>query len=296
MRSMTAFASGRGTFGEFDWSWDLRSVNARGLDLRLRAPDWIAGLETGLRKRLGAALERGSVTVSLRLGREAGAAGLAVDEAQLDAVLTALVAVEERALARGMTLAPSRAADVLAQRGVLDTPRDEAADSGPLAAAVLKDFETVLAGFLEMRAREGAALHAVLTGQVDRIAALTEAAAGAVDARREAAAEAFRAALARVADGAVSVDADRVAQEIAVLAVKSDVTEELDRLRAHVAAARELLAAEGAVGRKLDFLTQEFNREANTLCAKSQHTDLTRIGLELKAVIDQLREQVQNVE
>lgn len=296
MRSMTAFASGRGTFGEFDWSWDLRSVNARGLDLRLRAPDWIAGLEIGLRKRLGAVLERGSVTVSLRLGREGGAAGLAVDEAQLDAVLTALVAVEERALARGMTLAPSRAADVLAQRGVLDTPRDDVADSAPLAAAVLKDFESVLAGFLEMRAREGAALHAVLTGQVDRIAALTDAAAGAVDARKEAAADAFRAALARVADGAVSVDADRVAQEIAVLAVKSDVTEELDRLRAHVAAARELLAAEGAVGRKLDFLTQEFNREANTLCAKSQNTDLTRIGLDLKAVIDQLREQVQNVE
>lgn len=296
MRSMTAFASGRGTFGEFDWSWDLRSVNARGLDLRLRAPDWIAGLEIGLRKRLGAVLERGSVTVSLRLGREGGAAGLAVDEAQLDAVLTALVAVEERALARGMTLAPSRAADVLAQRGVLDTPRDDVADSAPLAAAVLKDFESVLAGFLEMRAREGAALHAVLTGQVDRIAALTDAAAAAVDARKEAAADAFRAALARVADGAVSVDADRVAQEIAVLAVKSDVTEELDRLRAHVAAARELLAAEGAVGRKLDFLTQEFNREANTLCAKSQNTDLTRIGLDLKAVIDQLREQVQNVE
>lgn len=296
MRSMTAFASGRGTFGEFDWSWDLRSVNARGLDLRLRAPDWIAGLETGLRKRLGEVLHRGSVTISLRLGREGGTGGLALDETQLDSVLTALVAVEERAMARGMTLAPSRAADILSQRGVLEAPRDEAEDSGPLAAAVLKDFEAVLADFLAMRDREGAALHAVLSGQVDRIEALTGEAAAAVDARKDAAAEAFRAALARVADGAVSVDADRVAQEIAVLAVKSDVTEELDRLRAHVAAARELLAAEGSVGRKFDFLTQEFNREANTLCAKSQNTDLTRIGLELKAVIDQLREQVQNVE
>lgn len=295
MRSMTAFASGRGDFGGYDWTWDLRSVNARGLDLRLRVPDWVAGLETGLRKRLGEALHRGSVSLALRLGRDGGSAGLAVDAVQLDAVLDALVQVEERALARGMTLAPSRAADILSQRGVLEAPREDE-DSAPLAKAVLKDFEAVLAAFLDMRDREGTALHAVLSGQVDRIEALTAEATVAVDARKDAAAEAFRAALARVAEGTVNMDADRVAQEIAVLAVKADVTEELDRLTAHVAAARDLLAAEGAVGRKLDFLTQEFNREANTLCSKSQNAELTRIGLELKAVIDQLREQIQNVE
>lgn len=295
MRSMTAFASGRGGFGDHEWAWDLRSVNARGLDLRLRVPDWVAGLETGLRKRLGEALQRGSVTLALRLGREAGGGGLAVDLAQLDAVLDALGVVEARARARGMELAPSRAADILSQRGILEAPREDE-DTAPLARAILRDFETVLADFLAMRDREGAALHAVLSAQVDRIAALTAEAAGAVEARRDAAAEAFRAALARVTEGAATADPDRVAQEIAMLAVKGDVTEELDRLGAHVAAARDLLAAEGAVGRRLDFLTQEFNREANTLCSKSQNTELTRIGLELKAVIDQLREQVQNVE
>ncbi|MGR3455990.1 YicC/YloC family endoribonuclease [Pseudooceanicola sp.] len=295
MRSMTAFASGRGSFGDHEWAWDLRSVNARGLDLRLRVPDWVAGLETALRKRIGEALQRGSVTVGLRLGREGGGGGLAVDPAQLDAVLDALQAVEERALARGMTLAPSRAADILSQRGVLEAPREDA-DTAPLARAILRDFDTVLADFLAMRDREGAALHDVLSAQVDRIAALTAEATQAVEARRDAAAESFRAALARVAEGAVTADPDRVAQEIAMLAVKGDVTEELDRLGAHVAAARDLLAAEGGVGRKLDFLTQEFNREANTLCSKSQNTELTRIGLDLKAVIDQLREQVQNVE
>lgn len=295
MRSMTAFASGRGGFGDHEWAWDLRSVNARGLDLRLRVPDWVAGLETGLRKRLGEALQRGSVTLALRLGRETGGGGLAVDLAQLDAVLDALGVVEARARARGMELAPSRAADILSQRGILEAPREDE-DTAPLARAILRDFETVLADFLAMRDREGAALHAVLSAQVDRIAALTAEAAGAVEARRDAAAEAFRAALARVTEGAATADPDRVAQEIAMLAVKGDVTEELDRLGAHVAAARDLLAAEGAVGRRLDFLTQEFNREANTLCSKSQNTELTRIGLELKAVIDQLREQVQNVE
>jgi len=295
MRSMTAFASGRGGFGDHEWAWDLRSVNARGLDLRLRVPDWVAGLETGLRKRLGEALQRGSVTLALRLGRETGGGGLAVDLAQLDAVLDALGVVEARARARGMELAPSRAADILSQRGILEAPREDE-DTAPLVRAILRDFETVLADFLAMRDREGAALHAVLSAQVDRIAALTAEAAGAVEARRDAAAEAFRAALARVTEGAATADPDRVAQEIAMLAVKGDVTEELDRLGAHVAAARDLLAAEGAVGRRLDFLTQEFNREANTLCSKSQNTELTRIGLELKAVIDQLREQVQNVE
>lgn len=295
IRSMTGFASGRGGHGDFEWTWDLRAVNARGLDLRLRLPDWVAGLEAGLRKRLGSALQRGSVSLSLRLGREGGGARAAVDVAQLDTVLAALQQIEDRALAQGVTLAPSRAADLLGQRGVLDVPQGEV-DSAPLCRAIMADFEPVLADFLEMRDREGAALHEVMTAQVGRIDALTAEASAAALARRDQAAEAFRAALARVMDGAAGADPDRVAQELALLAVKADITEEIDRLGAHVAAARDLLAGSGAIGRKLDFLTQEFNREANTLCSKSQNVELTRIGLELKAVIDQLREQVQNVE
>ncbi|OWU84899.1 hypothetical protein ATO6_11340 [Oceanicola sp. 22II-s10i] len=295
IKSMTGFATGRGTFGAFEWTWDLRSVNGRGLDLRLRVPDWVSGLEQALRKRLGEALSRGNVSLSLRLGREGGTGGVALDMAQLDAVLDALAEVEARALERGMTLAPSRAGDVLMQRGVLDTPRDDD-ETGPLLAAIMKDFEPVLAAFIETRAREGAAMKTVLAGQVDRIEALTADAAGLIDARKEAAAEAFRAALARIMDTGADADPARVAQEIALLAVKNDVTEEIDRLRAHVSAARDLLGSKAPVGRKLDFLTQEFNREANTLCSKSQNAELTGVGLELKAVIDQLREQVQNVE
>ncbi|WP_375690693.1 YicC/YloC family endoribonuclease [Pseudooceanicola sp. LIPI14-2-Ac024] len=295
LRSMTGFATARGTQDDLDWSWDLRAVNARGLDLRLRVPDWLPGLETGLRKRLSEALHRGSVTLNLRVSRSGGAAALALDEAQLDAVFAALVRVEEIAQSRGIALAPSRAADLLVQRGVLEAPREDE-DNAPLAKALLADFEAVLTAFLEMRAREGQALLAVLAGQVDRIAELTVAAKATVGPRRAAADAAFRAALVRVGDAVPTVDPDRVAQELAVLAVKSNVTEELDRLDAHVAAARDLLADKGPVGRKLDFLTQEFNREANTLCSKSQNAELTTIGLDLKAVIDQLREQVQNVE
>ncbi len=295
IRSMTGFATQRGAGEGYEWAWDMRSVNGRGLDLRLRVPDWVAGLEAGLRKRLGTALSRGSVSVGLRVSRVDCAASLALDPAALDAALTAITRVEERALERGVTLGPSRAADVLAMRGVLDT-RAEEADTAPLLAAVLEDFEGVLAAFLEMRAREGAALEEVLRSQLDRISALTEDAVAAAEARRGASEEAFRAALARVMDGAATADPDRVAQELALLAVKADITEELDRLHAHVGAARALLDEGGTVGRKLDFLSQEFNREANTLCSKSQNAELTRIGLDLKAVIDQMREQIQNVE
>ncbi|KAA0921192.1 YicC family protein [Aquicoccus porphyridii] len=292
---MTGFASAKGQSGAHGWAWELRSVNAKGLDLRLRVPDWIAGLEAGLRARMGAAITRGSVSLSLRLMREDEHATLSVNTAQLDAVLDALAMIEARALARGIDLAPSRAADLLAQRGVLEQSGGDE-DTTALRDTLLKAFEPLLADFLAMRAAEGRALHEVLMAQIDRIEALTAEAAALADSRRADMTEALRHNLSRVLDNAAGADADRVAQELALISVKADITEELDRLRAHVGAARDLLSAEGAVGRKLDFLTQEFNREANTLCSKSQHKALTAVGLELKAVIDQLREQVQNVE
>lgn len=295
LNSMTAFASATGTHQAHGWTWDLRSVNGKGLDLRLRVPDWIDGLEAALRARLGKALTRGNVNLSLRVHAEDQSGQLTVNDALLDDILTAMAHVEARAMQTGVTLAPSTPADLLAMRGVLDAGGGDQ-DTAPLRDALLKDFETLLAGFLEMRASEGAALRSILSGQLDQIADLVEQAAGAAQARQGQMAETLRAQLARVTDNADPVDEPRVAQELALIAVKSDITEELDRLRAHVDAARDLLSQGVPIGRKLDFLSQEFNREANTLCAKSQHTGLTAIGLDLKAVIDQMREQVQNVE
>jgi uncharacterized protein (TIGR00255 family) len=183
----------------------------------------------------------------------------------------------------------------VAMRGVLDTASADH-DTTALRDAILADFEAPLADFLAMRAAEGAALATILCDQLDQIAALTEQAARAAEARRADMAGVLRAQLARVMDNADGADPSRIAQELALIAVKSDVTEEIDRLRAHVAAARALLAETAPIGRKLDFLSQEFNREANTLCSKAQNTALTAIGLDLKSVIDQMREQVQNVE
>ena len=294
IESMTGFASARGALGLHSWSWDLRSVNAKGLDLRLRVPDWIDGLEADLRKALGAGLTRGSVSLSLRVQRDGSSAALALNMDALKAALTALKEVEAQSAAKGVELAPSRAADLLALRGVLEEDAGED-DPAPLKAALMAQVPELLDGLRTMRRKEGAALDQVLQGQLTQVADLVEQASALLKARRDQVAQALQDALSRVMQNADAADPDRVAQELALIAVKQDVTEELDRLRAHVAAARDLLTAGGTVGRKLDFLIQEFNREANTLCSKSQHAALTSVGLELKAVIDQMREQVQNV-
>ena len=298
IRSMTAFSSLTGASDSQSWSWDIRSVNGRGLDLRLRLPEGIDGLEAELRKRLGARLARGNVSVNLRLKREADGQGLSLDGEMLDRVLRALEDVQARAMDMGITLGQPTAADVLAQRGVLrqDAPEADEAVVAGLTKALLADFDTLLDEFDAMRASEGAALHQALSERVDAIDGLTTDAQAAAADRLDATRATLQTNVARVLEETTEVSADRLAQELALIAVKADVSEEIDRLRAHVAAARDLLATDGPVGRKLDFLTQEFNREANTLCSKAGSADLTRIGLDLKAVIDQLREQVQNVE
>ena len=292
---MTAFSAATGTCPGYGWTWDLRSVNGKGLDLRLRVPDWIDGLEPAIRARLGQGMTRGNVNLTLRVQSEERAGQLTLNAAQLEDILTAMAQVEARAMDTGVTLAPATAADLLTMRGVLDSTGG-VQDTGALRTALLHDLETLLTSFLTMRKTEGAALFTVLSDQLSQIADLTDQAAQAADARQAGMADTLRHQLARVTDQSDAVSPERVAQELALIAVKSDVTEELDRLRAHVAAARDLLAQGGPVGRKLDFLTQEFNREANTLCSKAQNTALSGIGLEMKAVIDQMREQVQNVE
>jgi uncharacterized protein (TIGR00255 family) len=292
---MTGFANAKGASGAFTWAWELRGVNGKGLDLRLRVPDWISGLETGVRSALSENLHRGNISLNLKLSREESAGRVAVNAQALEDTLAALETIEAAALGKGVTLAPATAADVMSARGVLETAIDDAEDA-ELSALLLNDLAPVIEAFDEMRTSEGSKLALVLSAQIDEIERLTHAAGEVVERRKTDIENGFREALSRVTENAPSADEPRVSQELALIAVKSDVTEELDRLQAHVAAARDLLAGGSPVGRKLDFLAQEFNREANTLCSKAQHTELTQVGLELKTVIDQMREQVQNVE
>ena len=294
--SMTGFAGRQGAGAGAEWSWDLRAVNGKGFDLRLRLPEGIEGLEAAVRERMARSVARGSVQLTLKLTSADGAEALRLNPPGLAAALAALAAVEAQAAGQGMELAPTSAAQVLGLRGVTAQGGAEPSDPAALRAALLADLQGLLDDFNTMRRTEGAALARVIGAQIDSIADLTDAANEAAEARRPDVAEAMRAALARVADAAPGADPARVAAELAMLAIKADVTEELDRLRAHIAAARAHLAEGGPMGRKLDFLTQEFVREANTLCSKSGSTRLTAIGLDLKHVIDQMREQIQNLE
>ncbi|WP_439139357.1 YicC/YloC family endoribonuclease [Roseicyclus sp.] len=290
--SMTGYAAREGGDGaELSWSWELRAVNARGLDLRFRLPDGLGALDAPLRRVVSAALTRGSVSLSLRIGREAGAGDGRIDPKRLDQALAEVLRIEEAALAMGLALRPASPAEIMGLRGLLDV-----GEAGiPEPEKLLADIAPLLAAFTAMRQAEGAALAAILHEQLTRIAALVDQAAQLANARALPQAERMRMA-AQSLLASTDLDEARLLQEIATLALKTDVTEEIDRLRAHVAAARGLLAQGGAIGRKLDFLMQEFNREANTLCSKSQDHALTSVGLDLKLAIDQTREQVQNVE
>lgn len=294
--SMTGFATRRGALGPHVWVWDLRSVNGKGLDLRLRVPDWIDGLEAQLRAVLGKSLSRGNVSLTLKVSRDAGAeAPLRLNTGALRAALAMLAELEAEAMSTGVTLAQASQADILCLRGVMEQVGDDG-NSAPLLAALMQEFPLLVADLVAMRDEEGRALQAIIRDQLAQIEALVEEAAREAEARRETVAASLRENVKKLLQSADNLDEKRIEQELALLAVKSDVTEELDRLRAHTQAARALIAAQEPVGRKLDFLMQEFMREANTLCSKAQAMALTRVGLDLKTVIDQMREQVQNVE
>ena len=291
VKSMTGFASASGGVETMRWDWEIRGVNGKGLDLRLRLPEGADALEPVIRKT-AAGLKRGSVTVSLRVHRNSGAASGVLDSSALSAALDALRQTEEAAMAAGVDLARTTAAGVLALPGVMRQETERAA----LPAEIAADIPALFAEFDDMRRREGAALRGILETQLDQMATLIDAAAKTAEARDARAGVILKERVAALLEPITEADPARLSQELALLAVKSDVTEEIDRLRAHVDAARQHLSEGGVLGRKLDFLMQEFNREANTLCSKAGSTDLTALGLELKVIIDQMREQVQNLE
>lgn len=294
---MTGFATREGALGDWVWTWDVRSVNSRGLDLKLRVPDWVPGLEPATRKRVSDVVTRGAVSVALRLSRAQGG-GQSVNPAALDAALAAITTLTERAEAAQVALSSPSALELLNFRGVSDVAQVDAETVEALQAALMVDLETLLPDFVDSRAREGAATGQVLRATLDEISGgVVQARAGLV-ARTERQAASLTASVRQILDmaGQEAPDPQRIAQELALLVVKADVSEELDRLDSHVAGAFDILNGAGPMGRRLDFLMQEFNREANTLCAKANDGALTKIGLDLKVRIDQMREQVQNLE
>ena len=288
---MTGYARAGGRVPGVGFLVELKSVNARGLDMRMRLAPGYDALEVEFRRRIGKAITRGALTLTLNVEREGEGGKVVVNEQALGAVLATL----ER-LRGTIDAEPPTLDGILGLKGVLeqhDAPLTGEAQE-ELEAAILEAVDNAIADLVTARQEEGARLTAVLLERIDEIAALTKAAELHPGRGRDAILERLRQQVADLAG--TGLPEDRLAQEAMLLATKADIREELDRLGAHIASARQLVAAGGPVGRKLDFLSQEFNREANTLCSKSNAVELTGIGLDLKAVIDQLREQVQNIE
>lgn len=293
LSSMTGFARAEGATGTAVWAWEIKSVNSKGLDVKLRLPPGFDVAEPAIRQKIAALVARGSLFASLSVKREGTASEVRVNELVLAQVLDAVKLITERIDAR----APS-VDGILAIKGVVDVvePEETEEERAALQAAVLAGLDTALAGLVAMRKAEGAALGAVLNDRLAEIAELKRQAETNPARKPEAIKLKLAESIAAVLETGKAFDPDRLHQEALLLASKADIREELDRLDAHVAAVAKLMASGGPVGRKLDFLAQEFNRETNTLCSKANDVSLTAIGLELKAVVEQFREQVQNLE
>jgi uncharacterized protein (TIGR00255 family) len=290
--SMTGFARAAGSTGSWRLAWELKSVNARGLDARLRLSPPFDAIEPDARAKLSRKLNRGTIHATLAAQRDAAIPEVRINQDLLRELIAAItqIPLPER-------IAPATLDGLLAMRGVveiIDAAEDETAILRARASA-LDLLDEALDSLVAMRQSEGGALALVLSARLEKIAALTQA-ADACPARKP---EAIRARLAQslayLAENA-NFDQNRLHQEALMLAAKADIREELDRLAAHIGAAHELLAKGGAAGRRLDFLAQELSREANTLCAKSNDASLTGLGLELRVEIEQFREQIQNIE
>ena len=293
LSSMTGFARSHGTSGPYTFEWELKSVNAKGFDMRMRLPPGFDNIETVARKRAGEQLSRGTVYANLTVKRANAASTMRVNEDVLNALLRIAADVSGKIDA----VAPS-IDGLLSIKGVIEVVEADADEAEDAAAkiAVMQSFDEALKDLITMRKREGTTLGQILNQRMDEIETLMKKAEAAPGRKPEAIRARLREQIAALLESSDRFDADRLHQEAVMIAAKADIREELDRIASHIAQAREMIGTGAAVGRRLDFLSQEFNREVNTCCSKSNDLELTNTGLEMKSVVEQFREQVQNLE
>lgn len=293
LSSMTGFARGHGETAGYAWSWELKSVNAKGLDLRLRLPPGWDAVEAPVRAKAGEALARGTIHATLGVERHGLAPVVRLNEDVLNAVLGTITRLAGRIDAER-----PRLDGILGIKGVVEVvePEEGEQERRTAEAAVMAGFGAALSDLVDNRQREGAALGRILSARLGEIADLLSQAEAAAARRPEAVRQRLADQIAALLDVSDRFDPDRLHQEAVLIAARADVREELDRIAAHVEQARAMVTRGGAVGRRLDFLAQEFNREANTLCAKANDVELTNIGIALKGAVEQFREQLQNLE
>ncbi len=291
---MTGFSRTVGTHGAWAWTWELKSVNAKGLDIRLRLPMGFDGFEAQARNNLSKLFSRGNISVGLMLKQTEAGGGYRINQEHLETLLQAAAALRARVPDAG----PVSIEGLLGLRGVIEAIEDDVDDDArtALEAALMTSLDDAAVELAAARTEEGARLVSVLIDFVAGLDGLCSQAQGAAETQGDAIRARMKEQLAVIFEETSTVDPGRLEQEIALLMTKADIREELDRLAAHLASVRELLESGGAIGRRLDFLCQELNREANTICSKATDTALTRIGLDMKATIEQFREQVQNIE
>jgi uncharacterized protein (TIGR00255 family) len=293
LASMTGFARSHGVSGAYNWGWEIKSVNGKGLDLRLRLPPGWDAVELAARNSVGKTLARGTVYATLTVDRVGVVPVVRVNEAVLEAVLSTI-----KSLAPRVEAAQPRLDGILSLKGIIEVLEQDEREEDHRAAeqAIISGFQKTLAALADMRREEGETLRRVLTQRVGEIGTLAARADAAPGRQPDAIKARIAEQVAMLMDSSTRLDADRLHQEAILIASKADIREELDRLTSHVGQIKRLIEDGGPIGRRLDFLAQELNREANTLCSKSNDVELTNIGLELKTVVEQFREQVQNLE
>jgi uncharacterized protein (TIGR00255 family) len=293
LSSMTGFARSHGTSGPYAFEWELKSVNAKGFDLRMRLPPGWDEIEAVARKRAGEVLSRGTVYANLTVKRANALSSVRVNEDVLNAILRIAADLAGKIDA----VAPS-VDGLLAIKGVIEVvePESDETEDKAARAAVASSFEQALAALVDMRKREGTTLGEILSQRMDEVERLAKKAEAAPGRKPEAIRARLAEQIAALLESSDRFDADRLNQEAIMIAAKADIREELDRIASHISQTREMIGKGGAIGRRLDFLAQEFNREVNTCCSKSNDLELTNTGLEMKNVVEQFREQVQNLE
>lgn len=291
---MTGFARTEGQAAGCSWTWEVRSVNGKGLEVRSRLPAGFEALEPRVREHVSATLKRGNIGANLTIAWIERPAGVRVNTEALHQIIALLPDIQRRL----PDCRPPSPEGLLGLRGIIEIVDEQPTEEtrAALDEAILNGFDQALASLAAMRREEGGRMATILDGHLERITALCHEADGLAAAQPGAIMARLVEQVGALISTIPALPEDRLAQEAALLATKADLREELDRLKAHHEAARTLVAGDGPVGRKLEFLCQEFNREANTLCSKSADVQLTRVGIDIKATIDQLREQVQNIE
>ena len=294
LSSMTGFARGQGAAGAYVWNWEIKSVNAKGLDVRFRLPPGWDAIEVPVRKAATEALGRGTVYGNLTVERKGVQPTVRINEPVLNAVIATLDMLDNKIVGANRPTLDG----ILALKGVMEIVEEDESEGDRRAAeaAIIAGFNQTLAELVAMRRAEGATLGRLLSARIDEIGALATRAEAAPGRKAEAVKARLAEQVATLLSASQRFDSDRLHQEAILLATKADIREELDRLASHGEQVRKMLADGVAVGRKLDFLAQELNRESNTLTAKANDVELTNIGLELKSVVEQFREQVQNLE